>query len=1422
MSSSTLADFPKKEFSTLCLGFGVPLVVVFVVWVILLHKMKWRPGVYSRTMISMRMGKPRSNHAVQFCIFLWWLFFLLPYAICVAFGVTIAIRIKPFYLGLDMGLFLMTAMLLLYVFMNYKAKGYVIGRGSVVSLIIALAFLYCIALTAGAFISPLSWMGLGYVMLWPTLVVFVIVVCRGRQKLVPAKCAVALDSETEMNRFIDAMSNKSFGEYLVGRPKIHFGWVIGLSVMSAAFNGGFIIIFWNKPEKWASVTTGIMSFAADMGLILAQFFSNFRDMIFALAFMAYLLKAIAVAFTADYFLVAHAFVYFFAGLYTFVNFFAGFLTLKKERSLGPRTSSNRSLVNKNVAEMVDELSPRKFRRSLTDSLFFFVCWALLSTLILLEAFMFKNMELPKIWFGYTQFQTTILAFAGSLAMGLCSAASLFMYHNNGRISVASIILTILGMALVLVLPLAWTPVETSEIVKMVLFPSFFFLFAVIDVIILFRSWRYRKRVPGNWCKNFWKCKLAKFDYAITIVGLLTLADFLVLIFLPFFKSEHKYVGMMVGFLIAALGGFVAFVVTFIPKKRILKMPLILLVISILTWFGFCGTIYTQTTFVFAIVLFLFVIAVLTIVFALLWIRRNGWIVRVPQLVMIDVVSALLIAASIFGAVKTDYDYVMCVIMFVFTCTFFGTTLYYCLQRGKWHFSKASWVVLAFMIAAALAIVIYMFIRVKSTFLIVSTVLAILFFMSLAGILGYLTLNSDADVIVFNNVFFPVRRLCDGKLEPMKVFTAMTITVFTAPYIWGILASVFLESAHYGVFACSAALLLMSVVVTFLIYRFDTQTFSALRFVPKDAIEYSINRALRIAHCSVGQPVAREVNEDMDNATLMAVKGRVEREQKNKSLFFSALKGQLFISAEVLFYNARDKIIDYCRSSQRYYGYMMNKSYWTTGRRIKALEIAKLMNDTNPATPEKQQTYQNFVRQQENERTKVFAEKMTTASNARSFSDFVNSLGNNKFRDSEFHPVKNIRERDQNLLHNVNWVRMEEWSHVPMIGPTKPEMMIQGLLGDCYFVTALSVIAPHQKLVEKLFEEPRNNQNGAVCVKFNYFGQWVPVTVDTYIPFKSEERPSMVRPTSRDVPWWPTMVEKAFAKYAGSYSAIDGGNAHIALYRMVGGWPISYMMNTMEMQEKIRNGSLWKMLLSLHREGHFICCGSLQGPHNMQTKKGIALGHAFAVLRVVEVAGNQLLQLRNTWGRNQWTGDWSDDSRKWTARMKRELQFNGNKDGNFWISFKDFTENFLAIYVNVMLDDRRWWTTGIDGEWNKGRNDGASPTSSSKDALSLPQWVIRMRKPTVIKGTLERMDCDFGVHLFMADNGGNRIKLIYRGDKYKEHAFIKNALVSSFEWTFDRDYDRPWTICLSRQPCNFDTRYRLVLRTNNPIELTPLS
>jgi hypothetical protein len=51
-------------------------------------------------------------------------------------------------------------------------------------------------------------------------------------------------------------------------------------------------------------------------------------------------------------------------------------------------------------------------------------------------------------------------------------------------------------------------------------------------------------------------------------------------------------------------------------------------------------------------------------------------------------------------------------------------------------------------------------------------------------------------------------------------------------------------------------------------------------------------------------------------------------------------------------------------------------------------------------------------------------------------------------------------------------------------------------------------------------------------------------------------------------------------------------------------------------------------------------------------EGIVFGHAYAVLDIKNLDGNKLLQLRNPHGNRgaEWTGDWSDNSFKWTTRL----------------------------------------------------------------------------------------------------------------------------------------------------------------------------
>lgn len=70
--------------------------------------------------------------------------------------------------------------------------------------------------------------------------------------------------------------------------------------------------------------------------------------------------------------------------------------------------------------------------------------------------------------------------------------------------------------------------------------------------------------------------------------------------------------------------------------------------------------------------------------------------------------------------------------------------------------------------------------------------------------------------------------------------------------------------------------------------------------------------------------------------------------------------------------------------------------------------------------------------------------------------------------------------------------------------------------------------------------------------------------------------------------------------------------------------------------------------------------------------------------------------RNPWGKTEWTGDWSDGSKLWTAEMMIKLNHMFGDDGIFWIPYADFLKHFPSIN-RVRLFDQEWqiaqqWTS----------------------------------------------------------------------------------------------------------------------------------
>lgn len=114
----------------------------------------------------------------------------------------------------------------------------------------------------------------------------------------------------------------------------------------------------------------------------------------------------------------------------------------------------------------------------------------------------------------------------------------------------------------------------------------------------------------------------------------------------------------------------------------------------------------------------------------------------------------------------------------------------------------------------------------------------------------------------------------------------------------------------------------------------------------------------------------------------------------------------------------------------------------------------------------------------------------------------------------------------------------------------PADIVQGTLGNCYFLTALSVLARYPDRILSLFVTRSLRRDGACRVRFYRDSQWTEVTVDSYLPcVLATQAPAYSRPVQGKL--WVALLEKAYAKLCGSYERTRGGNVSEALADLTG-------------------------------------------------------------------------------------------------------------------------------------------------------------------------------------------------------------------------------------------------------------------------------
>ena len=350
-----------------------------------------------------------------------------------------------------------------------------------------------------------------------------------------------------------------------------------------------------------------------------------------------------------------------------------------------------------------------------------------------------------------------------------------------------------------------------------------------------------------------------------------------------------------------------------------------------------------------------------------------------------------------------------------------------------------------------------------------------------------------------------------------------------------------------------------------------------------------------------------------------------------------------------------------------------------------------------------------------------------------------------FVDPMFPPTASslVREKDVDRIPPTPWSRPSWYlrGHKQprlFVKSIEPQDVDQGELGDCYLCCTLASLAEKPRWVQSIFAHPqfglahadiydrkggrhvtetgkhqareRRTATGALQVdemslggfrvNINVSGWWQSVVVDEFLPAVMEPIFAKDRTQLREI--WASIAEKAYAKVHGSYAALIGGSDAQAL-RDFTGFPTTSIMSYFA--DDASRAALFDKLVDWDRRDFCITLlcpveSKLPAMCPAKTAKevadmGLACGHAFSLLRAIEVAGERLVQIRNPWGNaTEWKGAWSDTDPRWksTPVVAKACTFSpAPDDGTFWMSWADavrfFTDGTVCHTLKGWFDYR---------------------------------------------------------------------------------------------------------------------------------------
>ena len=327
-------------------------------------------------------------------------------------------------------------------------------------------------------------------------------------------------------------------------------------------------------------------------------------------------------------------------------------------------------------------------------------------------------------------------------------------------------------------------------------------------------------------------------------------------------------------------------------------------------------------------------------------------------------------------------------------------------------------------------------------------------------------------------------------------------------------------------------------------------------------------------------------------------------------------------------------------------------------------------------------------------------------------------------EDHFHFVdKRFPHNEESLGHvkakvtNVAWKRLTTEGKVALFKDgIEPSDIAQGALGNCWFLSALACLCEFDGAIQQLFLDKQANPRGKYRIWLYDVqkSKWRRIVVDDAVPTDDQKKPLFSQPHGDEV--WVLLLEKALAKFCGSYANIESGHVIFAFEALTGDAVVSYHQSSSSSWERLdmkpKKDPKNKRAVSLFHSGRrfdrdhmfaLLCtydhhaavlgAGSRGQDDTIEhgrrkSSSGIVPGHAYSIIKAAEHSNVKLLQLRNPWGTFEWTGKWSDGAKEWKDNPTIAQAFhykqdnNNNDDGSFFISWDDFCDHFDSIDVCV--------------------------------------------------------------------------------------------------------------------------------------------